>query len=418
MDGDINSPTLFPYAIAAVCPRWRDIMSLVPEYWTRIVTVVDLIPTTPPATVLSWSRNLPLEVIVTRVDFDRAVDAQHEQDHVVSVMKTLVQSHARRCQELRFNVKFSSSLPPFPDSFQGAWSNLSELELECQEDNGRSTDIWGLVTSTDQALEYPALKRLVIDGRNYYNACRKDSQWMVRWPSIYKMAISQYTPLPGESFSSTDLILPIIDRPSITELHINDLSLHPSPSTLAGTLLPDGGHILLSHIRDFELIADILDLLQDEPDEPDESETLGIMLTRCAMGHPRRPFNWEGSLDLKDIEADEDLVPLLRCWQGRSLSVHNCPGFNDAVLDLMAISEAGKYLYAPCLVYLVITDCPNFSAAALRGVIDARLKVHHGRVYPGINEIYIAGLAPNISTEDQQQISQQVYEFTYGPSPS
>ena len=34
---DALSPTLFPFAVAAVCSLWRDIVSLVPNYWKRIV---------------------------------------------------------------------------------------------------------------------------------------------------------------------------------------------------------------------------------------------------------------------------------------------------------------------------------------------------------------------------------------------
>jgi hypothetical protein len=67
-----------------------------------------------------------------------------------------------------------------------------------------------------------------------------------------------------------------------------------------------------------------------------------VTLTRCAVGHPRRPFNRDGRLYLQDIEAGEDLVPLLRCWHGDDLYVDNCPGFNDIVLDMMA-TVAGEY---------------------------------------------------------------------------
>jgi ABC-type transport system involved in cytochrome c biogenesis ATPase subunit len=69
---------------------------------------------------------------------------------------------------------------------------------------------------------------------------------------------------------------------------------------------------------------------------------------------------------------------------------------------------------------LVITDCPNFSAGALRRLVIARLQFAQRNVYrdPGILGVRISGLAPNISTEDQQQISQHVYEFKYDPSSS
>jgi hypothetical protein len=231
---------------------------------------------------------------------------------------------------------------------------------------------------------------------------------MIRCPSIWNLAISHYTPLPGELFSSTNFMLPIITLPKLGTLHINDVSLHSSPSTLTASLpLTDG--IRFSHIRDFEPIADMLGLLPED---------LDISLTRCAIGQPKGAFNWDGRLTLCDIEADEDLVPLLCCWEGGDLSVDNCPGFNDAVLDLMATVVAGKYVCAPRVGDLDITDCPNFSAAALMRLVSARLEVSNGRIYPGFIGVCISGLAPDISTEDQEQISQHVYQFNYCPSSS
>jgi hypothetical protein len=234
---------------------------------------------------------------------------------------------------------------------------------------------------------------------------------MVRCPSVCDLAISHYTPLPGESFLSTNFILPILALPPLAVLRINDLSLHPSPSPLAVTLplYPHGDGIKFSHIHDFKPIADILDLLPDH---------LDISLTRCVMGHPRRYFNREGHLTLRDIEADEDFVPLLRCWAGEDLTVENCPGFNDTVLHLMGTVVAGTYFCAPRMIQLIITNCPNFSAAALKRFVSARLKADGGRIYPGIDTVCIYGLAPDISTEDQQQISQHAFYFEYEPSSS
>jgi hypothetical protein len=145
---------------------------------------------------------------------------------------------------------------------------------------------------------------------------------------------------------------------------------------------------------------------------------LNIALTSCAMGHPRGPFHWEGGLTLRDIEAHEDLAPLLRCWLGEYLYVENCPGFNDAILDMMATVEAEQFSCAPRMAHLDISDCPNFSAAALRRLVTARLQVHEGRTFPGFSVLCVSGLVPDISTEDQQYISQHVYEFDYYPSLS
>jgi hypothetical protein len=136
------------------------------------------------------------------------------------------------------------------------------------------------------------------------------------------------------------------------------------------------------------------------------------------MGHPRGPFNWEGWLTLRDIEADEDLVPLLHCWHGEHLYVENCPGFNDAILNMMATVEDEEYSCAPYMGDLNIADSPNFSGAALRCLVSARFEVVDGRACPGIGEICVSGLAPDILTEEYQQILQYVYQFDYDPASS
>ena len=37
----VMSTSLFPYAVASVCSLWRDVMSLVPGIWTRVVVLAD-----------------------------------------------------------------------------------------------------------------------------------------------------------------------------------------------------------------------------------------------------------------------------------------------------------------------------------------------------------------------------------------
>jgi hypothetical protein len=174
-------------------------------------------------------------------------------------------------------------------------------------------------------------------------------------------------------------------------------------------LAPECRGLELSHIRDFNSIADTLNQLPND---------LDIVLTGCAMGDPRGPFNLGGHLALRDINANEDIIPLLRCWQGSVLDVDNCPGFNDAVLDKMTTIDAGEYSCASCLDELNILNCPNFSAGALMRFVSARLEVVDGSTSPRLTKLSVSGFAPNISTEDQQQISQHVDKFKYSPSSS
>jgi hypothetical protein len=93
------------------------------------------------------------------------------------------------------------------------------------------------VTSTEE--QFPALSDLLIDGRNYYNACKSHSpppiKCMEDTPANGSfLAISHYKPLLGESFLASDFLRPItmIDSEYLEYLVLTDLILDPSPLPL------------------------------------------------------------------------------------------------------------------------------------------------------------------------------------------
>jgi hypothetical protein len=261
----ILSPSLFPFAIAAVCSLWREAMSLIPEVWTRFVIIVDSRPAISPSAILSqlsWSRSLPLNVVVTRMDFNHTADSQHERMQVTSTMNILINPHMHRFQKLDFDVMFSSSLPPFPDGFHGLASILQDLFLECREDNGRSADDWESVTSTEQ--QYPALAQLIIDGRNYYNGCKGDPHFAAKFKEIWYLAISHYKPLPGESFLASDFLRPIAMIKHLRFLDMTDLILDPSPLPLStSTGPPRLTQLLLKDIHNSQSLTEIFGAFTD-----------------------------------------------------------------------------------------------------------------------------------------------------------
>jgi hypothetical protein len=200
---DLTSPSLFPYAPASVCSLWRDTMSLVPKFWRRMVILVDA-PATPLAAVVSqlaWSRDRHLEVIVTRRAFRGSVNGQHDRLNVDAIMKLLL-PHIHRIKKLRFSVMFSSSLPSFPTDFHGTVAIMERLELQCIEDDG-CTDYTEPVTAlTDkEEAKFPKLTSLVIDGRNYYEACKRDTRWTNEIATVCSLTVSHFKPKPGESFT-------------------------------------------------------------------------------------------------------------------------------------------------------------------------------------------------------------------------
>jgi hypothetical protein len=297
---------------------------------------------------------------------------------------------------------FSSSLPQFPDGFRAY--TLDHLELHCKEDNGECLGVGASVTPA--AIErFPILFSLVIDGRNYYNNCRKGFWQTAQFSNLNDLTIANYTPLPGESFTSSDCLLPIPLMDEVKILIIDNVALVPSPSPLPTISRPHCPvELVFIDIHTFEPIIEILRALED---------TSELMITRCAIGDPRIPFGGEwGVLTLDGIDADQNLVALLRRWQGKSLKIIDCPGFDDAVLlDMMTSNDAEDMCAARNLYSLDIEDCDNFSGASLRRFVHARRLMGYG-----ISKVNVFGRAPEISDEDEQWLLGALNRFSYEPS--
>ena len=232
-DFDALSPSLFPFALAAVCSLWRDVISLVPEYWMNVVVFVDSEATCPGAisSQLLWSRGLPLDVVV----IGGAVDTQ---GMMSKVMKTHINPNLYRTWTLRFNVKSGSCLPLFPVDFDHS-SYLRRLRLECvQEDGGRiesDPDIPMNVMESD--FQFPALDKLTVDGWNYLNVWQRNSAaWLDGVKNVGDLTLCRYTPSAGDSFSTHALALLLKDTEELRDLHIIDVDLclsksHGGPTT-------------------------------------------------------------------------------------------------------------------------------------------------------------------------------------------
>jgi hypothetical protein len=185
-------------------------------------------------------------------------------------------------------------------------------------------------------------------------------------------------------------------------LIMTDIVLDPSPLPLPTSTAP---HILmeleLKDIHNSQSLAENFDLV----------DCSVVAFTHSAIGDVG-PFNSEGRLILEDIDADQDLVPLLRSWEGSSLTVKGCPSFNDTGLHMMTPREDSVRNCAYDMAELIIVDCPNFSFAALRQLVSAKLNSANG---PDIQSIAVDGHASVISAEDYQWLSENVDEFYTKP---
>ncbi|KII95296.1 hypothetical protein PLICRDRAFT_209751 [Plicaturopsis crispa FD-325 SS-3] len=126
---DIRARNIFPYNLAAVCPKFRAILSTVPQYWTRLVIDIgrDATPLSEVRSYLEWSKALPLEVTVLRRDGYAGTDAL-EANRVAAVSRLLA-PHFHRFKALEFRVLDPASLPTMGVEFQGTAPLLKQVKF-------------------------------------------------------------------------------------------------------------------------------------------------------------------------------------------------------------------------------------------------------------------------------------------------
>jgi hypothetical protein len=395
-------------------------MSLIPKFWSRVVFLID-----PPATplsallsALSWSPDVQLDVIITRRAFHDSVDRDHEKAQILSIMN-IIGSHIHRIRTLRFEVMFSSSLPSFPTDFHGTATILNRLELQCKADEGGSDNSISAALSipAHEEFECPILSLLVIDGRNYYEACRRNAGWIDKISTVLDLTISHFKPRPGESFSIYELLLPLTAVRFTETVRITDVVFHSPHEELDILDPPRADFLFFEDMHDPQAMVQIVNLLGGPHH---------IWFTRCSFGGIADTFGHFGSADfggnlmLRDI--DQDMAPLLRLWDAYDLDIHQCPSFDDVILDLMGSEDNGTFACATYLRALTICNCSNFSIAALRRFVESRLHFPHlsyngDELTPMVTRVrilHLSGNIPPISEADRAWFVANVSEFYEG----
>ncbi|KAI5982473.1 hypothetical protein EDD15DRAFT_122000 [Pisolithus albus] len=129
---DPHSPSLFPYNVASVCRRWKDIIcsAAFPTFWTRVVVVVDVTPPELIKKMLSWSGNLTIGVAVIQDKSPFPMQAEVE-----GVTRSII-PHVKRLGGLRYSLIRSSDLAVARKTVRGKARRLTYFHLGYEEDDG------------------------------------------------------------------------------------------------------------------------------------------------------------------------------------------------------------------------------------------------------------------------------------------
>jgi hypothetical protein len=230
-----------------------------------------------------------------------------------------------------------------------------------------------------------------------------------------ELMISHLDLRPGESFSTYEFLLPL-STTVVNTLHIANVDLQP---------VPEGPEIRFRRLQ-FLVFEDmhnsrVMDQINIWVD-PCE-----VSFIRCTFDHIAHPFRRFGSpvyggwLILEEI--NQDIAPLIRLFDGYHLRITRCPSFNDSILSMMT-GPGGNYRlgWTRHLRTIILTDCPNFSIAALRRLVESRahLPFDDGlaqMIDAQIDMVFLFGNVPSISEADGAWFEENVEEFKYVQDP-
>ncbi|KAG2355998.1 hypothetical protein BDR07DRAFT_1340281 [Suillus spraguei] len=316
--------SLFPYAPAAVCSMWGSVLSSVPEFWTRVVIRVDSQHTRSRDVrrYFEWSRNLHLDVIITRHRDEFEGDDKGEKTKVFRATRELVR-HIGRCRSIYFNVMYSSSLPSILHDFhQETAPHLHTLKLKCKVDDGGSPRRKLVHWSFDA----PDLRHLYLDARNFFDVCIDRNNWLKRLRNLHSLSVSRYRQLSDKGIDLYKLLKAIEESPSLEYLELKDLHFSRlRPWTRVDNISID---LLSMNLEDLsgEVFSEIVGYVDSAP--------TATRISRCAITTCHHSLI-SGGVAFHDLSADQDLMTPLAHWRGRTLSLVNCACFHDEFLQDM-----------------------------------------------------------------------------------
>ncbi|GLB44503.1 putative expressed protein [Lyophyllum shimeji] len=429
-DDDLQSPAPFPFALSAVCTAWRDLMSTVPMFWTRLVIFVggpDATPIRDVRQYLQWSRQLSVSVhILNRSEYLNStgthVDHARDQEYVRELMDVLA-PHFHRLQLLTCDLLGCPELAGLLEAGHRRGSRLAGLTVVCEY----------LVTAPHDADGGPAGAKEM--HRNSSKVDRSKVLFISASSLAWFLDRFPYDWVDGESddfrldFTLSDPPPPLNEGEGV-DLHnlIECLGGGVFTTTVWLCNVPltwqqhDPVHQSLAYDwHDADMVVEELPpgAVEEIIDCLDDTVAFfhSFEVVRCPIGEPHYALLSERLvLDGLIVPGPTHLVPFVRHWDGKELEMRNCPAAAvDAVLDMVAAAddenEETNETNAMRLRTLRLRDCGAFSFAKLRRAVDARdAKAQAQRRkpvpeweqmrWPPLSSIVIQGQHPTLSADD------------------
>jgi len=457
-------PEFFPYNCARVCTKWRNILSSYPAFWTRIVLFIDSQPTSLSIADerLRWSRNLPIDVIITYRPELPDLSNKQQRRWIGSLMDVLL-PHIGRCRMLHVDAFSSSSLPSF--QFQPGVHYkapfLTDLSFSCEQDDQNSPSDFNYTTHDDDDqnsltdLKYLpfsclSLKNVTIDGLTFRRACNNDTHWLNAQSHIEQLAIVESKFLPGSDFDDR------IPDPDAHHLPlVCALDFIESVNTKLAYLRLHNFTFRIDHCVSFPTYSYILPLLHTLFLANVSLSSAKELFRLCAFPSlsvlhlsefkelDRAIFD-NMSIDVAalflSLIDDVDMAKFLGGWYGYGLCLIKCFWTSDTLLHELAKTcetsggipppEGGKNFLCPNMSVIFLMFCPIFSVDSVKKLIESRNHyVDYGneewptttRFGPAIRTLVVknvTGMPSNVNgrrlrEEDENWFKERLVDFTW-----
>ncbi|KIJ63780.1 hypothetical protein HYDPIDRAFT_112737 [Hydnomerulius pinastri MD-312] len=402
-------PTLFPFALAAVCCRWCDVLAGVPEYWTRMVVLVDENPTDTITitSCLQWSGDLPLSVTITRANLD---PSQHDEGELQRsrIVYDLHRPHLARIESLTVSVLHSSALPDIFTDLDGPAGQIETLKLVNVVDDD-FTVTKRTSPKSKGPLDAPLLDALTIRGHCFRDKLLGNSLQTSRLINLTSISIAGYRPPDGstEGLHLWMTLQTLGQLPRLDDLTLADIRFDANRRRYTGPPIS----LPRLHTVAFEKLASVD--LKDIHSIIEGIHLSSTIITDCTV----ETFTNINSTDYLTFErmSRQDLTLVLDSWFGYVLTLRGstCVDnqfFREMARDLASAPGGTSYFAAPNLKEVVITNCDRFSLPALRHWIQQRRR---SNAVSSIRDVHVSGRGPAITEEYAEWFRENLEMFTW-----
>lgn len=365
----------FPESIASVCRHWREVMSSVSAFWTRLVIWVGEDPTPLPCVreYLEWSRGHPIDIYILQRPETPAkseimatkaqVDAQ-----VKDVMETLA-PHMARWAVLCIDLQYSSPLPRPRIELVGRAEKLETLILTFVTDD--STDDF---PPTNGEFDMPVLSVLEMGGMHFRQSYVEPSPHVALPASLRGIRLSDYG-AHHPPFSLVDLLKSLVTGTRLCGVELTALELDCS---YTGPPIDQDRYGISwcdMHFKDMngDVISE-LDRLLRFPYV--ETRTY----TRCTL-ESISAFGGSYYLYLDEIASPMALFGFFSAipdgFSCHEATFTNCSGLQPQTLQVLSAAMLDTDLWwCRRLQSLNVEGCNRVTSADLRKFVEARRAAH------------------------------------------